>query len=184
MFASLLLDIPATNRDVLPARRFFPGSPSAIHPAVRTHPETDSPMLFVNPSFTRKFVGVSAEESAALLDACLATVGRPEYTCSFRWRPGSLALWDNRACLHYVPPDFWPHDRYHERVTVVDSDEARKVPRPFFPLQQAGAAGAERQGGMAGGGMGRSVEEEVRRNEAEIARLQQLNDSLRAGAKL
>ena len=141
-------------------------------------------MLFVNPSFTRKFVGVSAEESAALLDACLATVGRPEYTCSFRWRPGSLALWDNRACLHYVPPDFWPHDRYHERVTVVDSDEARKVPRPFFPLQQAGAAGAERQGGMAGGGMGRSVEEEVRRNEAEIARLQQLNDSLRAGAKL
>ena len=161
------------------ARRFFPGSPSAIHPAVRTHPETDSPMLFVNPSFTRKFVGVPEEESAALLDACLATVGRPEYSCSLRWRPGSLALWDNRACLHYVPPDFWPHGRLHERVTVVDSDEARKIPRPFFPLRLR----VGRQGGLTGGGMG-GVEEEVRRNEQEIARLQQLNDSLRAGAKL
>ena len=47
---------------------------------------------------------------------------------------------------------------------------------------QAGAAGAERQGGLAGGGLG-GVEEELR-NEQEIARLQQLDHSLRAGTKL
>jgi taurine dioxygenase len=39
--------------------------------------------------------------------------------CRFRWRPGSLAFWDNRATQHVVSNDFLPAKRVMERVTVV-----------------------------------------------------------------
>ena len=34
------------------------------------------------------------------------TAIKPEYTCRFRWRPGSVAFWDNRATLHYALDDY------------------------------------------------------------------------------
>lgn len=30
---------------------------------------------------------------------------RPEYTVRFRWEPGSVAFWDNRATIHLAPGD-------------------------------------------------------------------------------
>ena len=36
----------------------------------------------------------------------------------FRWKPGSLAFWDNRATQHVVSNDFLPAKRVMERVTV------------------------------------------------------------------
>lgn len=49
---------------------------------------------------------------------------------------GSVAMWDNRACLHYGAPDFWPHTRHMERLCVLDFEEARKAP-VFQPLPGA-----------------------------------------------
>ena len=39
--------------------------------------------------------------------------------CRFRWEPGSVAFWDNRATQHIVSNDFLPAKRIMERVTVV-----------------------------------------------------------------
>eukprot|EP01045_Picozoa_sp_COSAG04_P015868 COSAG04_NODE_1286_length_7373_cov_44.163046_2_plen_342_part_00 len=109
-------------------------APEAVHPVARTHPETGGTTLFFNPQMTKRFLGVSEEDSARLWGACDAVVGRAEYCCRFRWEAGSLALWDNRACQHYAVPDFWPHTRRMERVVVVDGQDERKA--PFFRLGQ------------------------------------------------
>mmetsp|Transcript_69686 Transcript_69686/g.215449 ORF Transcript_69686/g.215449 Transcript_69686/m.215449 type:complete len:336 (-) Transcript_69686:264-1271(-) len=102
--------------------------PRAEHPCARTHPETGCTGLYVSPGFTRRIIGVSKEENRALLGECFAQAGMPEYCCRFRWEVGSLAFWDNRACLHYATPDSWPYTRHLERVTVLDRDESKKAP--------------------------------------------------------
>lgn len=103
--------------------------PTAVHPCAVTHPETGGTALFVSPGFTKQILGVPEAEGRKLLRECHQQAGRPEYCCRFKWEEGSLAFWDNRACMHYATPDFWPHTRRMERVTVLDKDESKKVPR-------------------------------------------------------
>jgi alpha-ketoglutarate-dependent taurine dioxygenase len=95
--------------------------PSAVHPVVRVHPETGERALFVNPIFTTHIIGLSGRESYLLLDLLFHQIGRPEFSVRFRWEPGSVAFWDNRATAHVGPVDI-EHadlDREVRRVTLV-----------------------------------------------------------------
>jgi taurine dioxygenase len=91
----------------------------AEHPAARTHAETGRRALYVNRAHTVGFAGMTEEESAPLLGYLFAHQIRPEFTCRFRWRPGSLAFWDNRASLHYPLNDYHGHRRVMHRVTLL-----------------------------------------------------------------
>lgn len=93
----------------------------AVHPVVRVHPVTGERALFVNPGFTSHIVDVSPRESHAILDLLYSEITRPEYTVRFRWEPGSVAFWDNRATAHLAPRDVEHLDlqRTLHRVTVV-----------------------------------------------------------------
>ena len=79
--------------------------PSAVHPVVRVHPVSGERSLFVNPTFTRYVVGLSDRESRGVLDLLYGQLARPEFTVRFRWEPGSVAFWDNRATAHVGPVD-------------------------------------------------------------------------------
>jgi len=92
--------------------------PPQTHPVVRTHPETGAPTLFVNTAFTSHIEGLSAAESATLLAHLYATASNPEIQCRFRWQPGSIAFWDNRASQHFAASDYFPARRVMERVTI------------------------------------------------------------------
>jgi taurine dioxygenase len=96
----------------------------AIHPVVRTHPETGRKALYVSGGHTARFVGMTEEESAGLLNHLFMHQVRPEFTCRFRWEPGSIAFWDNRCALHNPVNDYHGYRRIMHRVTL-----AGDVPR-------------------------------------------------------
>lgn len=97
---------------------FLERHPPQIHPVVAVHPETGERILNVNSGFTTHILGVSREESEALLTRLFDEVKRPEYQVRFRWQPGSIAFWDNRATQHYGVADYSGR-RHLERVTIV-----------------------------------------------------------------
>jgi taurine dioxygenase len=92
--------------------------PTMAHPVVRTHPETGRKTLYVNASFTRSIVGMDDSEARPLLRRLYRQATIVDVQCRFRWRPGSVAFWDNRATQHVVSNDFLPARRVMERVTV------------------------------------------------------------------
>ena len=91
----------------------------ATHPVLRTHPETGRTALFVNSEFTRRFAGMTQEESEGLLGFLTNHAHRPEFCYVHRWRPGDVVMWDNRCAQHYPVlnrPDGEPRRMW--RVTV------------------------------------------------------------------
>ena len=90
----------------------------AHHPVVRVHPETGRRALYVNVAHTVGFEDMTPEESAPLLQYLVRHQVRPDFTCRFRWRPGSIALWDNRCAQHNAINDYPGHRRLMHRITL------------------------------------------------------------------
>ncbi len=90
----------------------------AIHPVVIRHPDSGRKALYVNPGFTLRFDGWTEDESRPLLDFLYRHAVRPEFCCRFRWQPGSMAFWDNRATWHYALNDYQGERRLMHRITV------------------------------------------------------------------
>src|SRR3984893_12531865 len=90
----------------------------AVHPVVIRHPETGRRAVYVNPGFTLGFEGWSDEESGPLLEYLYRHAVRPEFTCRFHWREGSLALWDNRSTWHFAINDYHGQRRLLHRITI------------------------------------------------------------------
>ena len=88
------------------------------HPVVRTHPETGRKSIYVNRSHTVRFTDMTVEESAPIIDYLCDHMIRPEFTCRFRWKPGSVAVWDNRATLHHAVNDYAGQRRHMQRITI------------------------------------------------------------------
>jgi taurine dioxygenase len=96
----------------------------ATHPVVRVHPETGRRALYVNVAHTVRFEGMTVEESAPILGYLFAHLTRPELTCRFRWRPGSIAFWDNRCAQHNAINDYHGHRRSMHRITLAGDKPA------------------------------------------------------------
>ena len=92
---------------------------SAVHPVAPRHPVTGRRYLFVNRPFTRLITTMNQRDSDRLLGFLYDHIDRPEFQMRLRWRPGSLAMWDNRVTQHYAVDDYRPHGRTMHRVTVV-----------------------------------------------------------------
>lgn len=92
----------------------------AVHPLVRTHPETERNALYIGDQ-TVSFDGMTVEESAPLYEFFMAHAARPEFTCRMRWQPGTLAIWDNRCVSHYAVSDYPDERRRMHRITIKDS---------------------------------------------------------------
>jgi taurine dioxygenase len=90
----------------------------AEHPVVRTHPETGRKSLYVNVAHTVRFFGMTEAESAPVLAYLFDHQTRPEFTCRFSWRVGSLAFWDNRAAQHNPVNDYHGYRRVMHRITL------------------------------------------------------------------
>ncbi|MEM7077014.1 MAG: TauD/TfdA family dioxygenase [Pseudomonadota bacterium] len=108
------------------------------HPLLRTHPETGKTALYLHGGFlhhdslydVRDGKRWEAARAVEVVRQLLKQHGVPEYSCRFKWAPGSMAFWDNRACQHYATSDYWPHRRLLRRVTVSGD-------KPFYEPQRA-----------------------------------------------
>ena len=92
-----------------------------LHPVCRTHPVTGRKALYTNDAFTARFEGRTQLESLPLLRRHWKHSITPEFMCRLRWKPKSLAIWDNRCCLHYAHSDF-PGYRRHLRRIVIEGE--------------------------------------------------------------
>ena len=89
----------------------------AIHPVVRTHPETKKKSLYINEAHTTRFVGMSEDESKPILKYLFKHQINSEFTCRFKWKRGSVAIWDNRCTLHNPINDYHGSRRLMHRIT-------------------------------------------------------------------
>jgi alpha-ketoglutarate-dependent taurine dioxygenase len=113
--------LPIKRGDLPPAlaKQFLGTGLRAVHPVVRVHPETGEKVIFVNPNFTSHIVELSRQESRHLLAMLYEHMTNAEFSTRFRWQPGSIAFWDNRATAHQVPTDIPPGmHRSMQRITV------------------------------------------------------------------
>ena len=92
--------------------------PDSIHPAVIKHPLSGKKALYVNPGFTRHFEGWSLEDSAPLLEYLYDVARKDEFVTRFRWEPGSIAFWDNRATWHLAENNYQGQRRVMHRITI------------------------------------------------------------------
>ena len=104
-------------------------NPTVEHPVVRTHPDTGEKVLFVNQGFTTHFVNFHNNEDVRygqdftieannLLNYLVRQAEIPEYQVRLRWRPNTIAIWDNRATQHYAIHDYYPAVRKMMRATI------------------------------------------------------------------
>ena len=103
--------------------------PDPEHPVVRTHPETGEKVLYVN-GFTTHFTNYHTparvrvgqdytQGRTQLLDYLISQAAIPEYQVRWRWKPNSVAIWDNRATQHYAVMDYPPCHRKMERAGII-----------------------------------------------------------------
>jgi taurine dioxygenase len=88
------------------------------HPAVRVHPITGRKCLFINEAYAYRFAGMTVDESQPIIQYLCRFATQPQFTCRFRWQPGSLAVWDNRNTMHFAINDYQGHRRLMHRYTV------------------------------------------------------------------
>jgi len=92
------------------------GAMGAVHPMVRVHPVTGKKALFSTLAFTKRIKGMTDKESAPILKFLYEHSIEAHLGCRLEWKKGSLALWDNRVCLHHAVADYFGEVAKHRRI--------------------------------------------------------------------
>lgn len=87
------------------SRRAIDDTP-VIHPLVRTHPENGSKAIYLHQGKLEQFVGMSPEESQALVEELMNAAVQPELVYRHKWRSGDILIWDDRSTMHMAYADY------------------------------------------------------------------------------
>ncbi len=75
--------------------------------------------LFVNAAFTSHIVQLTRAESEALLQFLYRHVEKHlAFQTRVRWTPNTLIFWDNWATQHHAVWDYYPFERWGQRVSA------------------------------------------------------------------
>ncbi len=109
--ARKLLALSEANRERVPN--------AALHPIVRTHPESGARSLYINPIRIEGILGMDHKEALPLLAELLTHATEERFQYRHGWRPGDLVMWDNRCLLHKANGDYdMSQTRYLYRVML------------------------------------------------------------------
>jgi len=90
----------------------------SFHPLVRTHPRSGEKALYCDKTYAVGFEGMHETESRPLLQFLSDHITQPAFTCRLRWKPKTLAIWDNRICVHQAFNDYDGFRREMYRTTI------------------------------------------------------------------
>ena len=118
--------LTATHDGRLAFGRFDPKGdyPIAVHPVIRTHPETGRKVIYVNPGFTSQINELAKPESDAILSYLYQHCANEYFQMRFCWEPHSVAFWDNRCTQHLAIWDYFPETRSGYRVQIEGTPQA------------------------------------------------------------
>lgn len=87
------------------------------HPAIIRDPVTGRKALFVNSIYSEGFVDMSERESDSLMQFLFEHVNTPEFHVGLTWKPGTVAVWENRVTQHRAVNSF-TGARKLRRITI------------------------------------------------------------------
>ena len=87
------------------------------HPVVHVHPISGEKSLLLG-NFVKNIVGLNRDDSARVFQILQDQITRPENVVRWRWQPGDVAIWDNRATQHRAIADFGKQRRHLRRATI------------------------------------------------------------------
>lgn len=94
----------------------------AIHPLVRTHPDSGRKSLYLSRLMTHSIIGLDDAEGEELLLELIDHCEKPEFVYSHKWTPNDLVIWDNR-CVNHARTDFSADEpRLLRRYTVSEPE--------------------------------------------------------------
>lgn len=96
-------------------------APTAVHPLVRTVPESGKEALYACRLMTDRINELPAQESRALLDELCEHAENPRFRYEHAWRTGDILIWDNRCTIHARKDFDGSQRRLMKRVTVGDT---------------------------------------------------------------
>ncbi len=74
--------------------------PNAIHPVIRTHPETGHKAIYVNRLMTEEICDLPDDDREDLLSELFDLIEDPDIRYTHLWQTGDLLMWDNRFIQH------------------------------------------------------------------------------------
>jgi taurine dioxygenase len=95
-----------------------------LQPVVRRHFASAKKMIYVNPMFTESIEGLKDDESETILTFLYQHCIKPEFITRLRWQPGTIAIWDNAATMHFPLNDYAGQLRVMHRVVIAGDDES------------------------------------------------------------
>jgi taurine dioxygenase len=129
---------PYETGGVVEMNRMLSSVGSAVWPVISHHPVTGRPYVNVSESNTRWIIGLGAAEGARILTMLFDIVNRPDHQVRLRWKPGTVAIWDNRGTQHYAVSDYPQHRRVMHRVAVA-RDLRMEAAKRHEPVSAANA---------------------------------------------
>ncbi len=94
---------------------------TAIHPVVRTIPETGRKSLFVSRLMTDKIIGMPEDESRELLNLINDHCEQPQFIYQHQWQVGDILMWDNRCATHARKDFDSSQRRLMKRIALADA---------------------------------------------------------------
>jgi taurine dioxygenase len=78
----------------------------AVHPVVRTHPESGRKSLFYTGDFMTRIRELAEAESNAVIAFLRAHVNQPRFQLRLHWEVDTFVMWDERSTLHLAVDDY------------------------------------------------------------------------------
>lgn len=89
-----------------------------VHPIVYQRPHLDEKTILINDLQTDHVIGLSPDESEALLQEVFSYLYAPEAVYSHEWEPNDIIIWDNIALQHCRPDNMGTVRRHLRRQSI------------------------------------------------------------------